>query len=105
MHCIRRNVDLNIIMFNNSIYGLTKRQYSPTSPQGHVTKSTPVGSLDFPLSPLSVALGAEATFVARSIDFNTKHLGATLLRAAQHKGTSFVEVFQNCNVFNDGAWS
>ena len=105
MHCIRRNVDLNIIMFNNSIYGLTKGQYSPTSPQGHVTKSTPVGSLDFPLSPLSVALGAEATFVARSIDFNTKHLGATLLRAAQHKGTSFVEVFQNCNVFNDGAWS
>ena len=105
MHCIRRNVDLNIIMFNNSIYGLTKGQYSPTSPQGHVTKSTPVGSLDYPLSPLSVALGAEATFVARSVDFNTKHLGKILQRAAEHKGTSFVEVYQNCNVFNDGAWS
>ena len=104
MHCIRRNVDLNIVMFNNSIYGLTKGQYSPTSPQGHVTKSTPIGSVDFPLSPLSVALGAEATFVARSIDFNTKHLGETLERAAHHRGTSFVEVYQNCNVFNDGAW-
>ena len=104
MHCIRRNVDLNIVMFNNSIYGLTKGQYSPTSPHGHVTKSTPIGSVDFPLSPLSVALGAEATFVARSIDFNTKHLGETLERAAHHRGTSFVEVYQNCNVFNDGAW-
>ncbi|MCA9105322.1 MAG: 2-oxoacid:ferredoxin oxidoreductase subunit beta [Planctomycetales bacterium] len=104
MHCIRRNVDLNIVMFNNSIYGLTKGQYSPTSPQGHVTKSTPMGSVDYPLSPLSVAIGAEATFVARSIDFNTKHLGETLHRAAMHKGTSFVEVYQNCNVFNDGAW-
>ena len=104
LHCIRRNVDLNIVMFNNSIYGLTKGQYSPTSPQGKVTKSTPMGSLDFPLNPLSVALGAEATFVARSIDFHTKHLGETLHRAAMHRGTSFVEVYQNCNVFNDGAW-
>ena len=104
IHCMRRNLDLNIVMFNNSIYGLTKGQYSPTSPRGHVTKSTPMGSLDNPLSPITVALAAEATFVARSIDFNIKHLGETLARAAEHKGTSFVEVYQNCNVFNDGAW-
>ena len=104
MHCIRRNIDVNIVMFNNSIYGLTKGQYSPTSPQGHVTKSTPTGSIDNPLTPLTVAISAEATFVARSIDFNVKHLGATLKRAAEHKGVSFVEVRQNCNVFNDGAW-
>ncbi len=104
LHCIRRNVDLTIVMFNNSIYGLTKGQYSPTSPQGKVTKSTPLGSLDYPLSPLSVVLGAEGTFVARSIDFNPKHLGETLYRAATHKGSAFVEVYQNCNVFNDGAW-
>ena len=92
IHCIRRNLDLNIVMFNNSIYGLTKGQYSPTSPRGHVTKSTPMGSLDNPLSPITVALAAEATFVARSIDFNIKHLGETLKRAAEHVGTSFVEV-------------
>ncbi|MBL8892668.1 MAG: 2-oxoacid:ferredoxin oxidoreductase subunit beta [Planctomycetaceae bacterium] len=104
LHLIRRNVDLNIILFNNRIYGLTKGQYSPTSLQGHVTKSTPGGSLDYPLNPLSVVLGADATFVARSIDFNTKHLGETLYQATQHRGTSFVEVLQNCNVFNDGAW-
>ena len=104
MHAIRRNIDVNIILFNNSIYGLTKGQYSPTSPVGSVTKSTPRGSIDFPLSPLSVAISAEATFVARSVDFNIKHLAATLTRAAKHKGTSFVEVYQNCNVFNDGAW-
>jgi 2-oxoglutarate/2-oxoacid ferredoxin oxidoreductase subunit beta len=104
LHLIRRNVDLNIILFNNRIYGLTKGQYSPTSLQGHITKSTPVGSLDYPLNPLSVVLGADATFVARSIDFNTKHLGETLYQATQHRGTSFVEVLQNCNVFNDGAW-
>ncbi len=105
MHCIRRNLDVNIVMFNNSIYGLTKGQYSPTSPLGHVTKSTPRGSIDNPLSPCTVAISSEATFVARSIDFNTKHLGETLKRAAEHRGVSFVEVNQNCNVFNDGAWS
>ncbi|MBX3418779.1 MAG: 2-oxoacid:ferredoxin oxidoreductase subunit beta [Pirellulaceae bacterium] len=104
IHLMRRNVDLNIVLFNNSIYGLTKGQYSPTSPQGKVTKSTPMGSLDFPLNPISMALAAEATFVARSVDTNIKHLGEILIRAAQHRGTSFVEVYQNCNVFNDGAW-
>ncbi|MEO0531709.1 MAG: thiamine pyrophosphate-dependent enzyme, partial [Planctomycetota bacterium] len=104
MHCIRRSVDLNIVLFNNRIYGLTKGQYSPTSPLGKRTKSTPMGALDNPLHPLSIAIGAEATFVARSIDTNIKHLGATLERAAAHKGTSFIEVYQNCNVFNDGAW-
>ncbi len=104
MHTIRRNVDINIILFNNRIYGLTKGQYSPTSKVGSVTKSTPAGSIDYPLNPISVALAAEATFVARSIDVNAKHLIPTLMRAAQHRGTSFVEVYQNCNVFNDGAW-
>ena len=104
IHAIRRNVDLNIILFNNSIYGLTKGQYSPTSKQGAVTKSTPKGSIDYPLSPLSVAIAAEATFIARSVDVHIKHLGATLKRAAEHKGTSFVEVYQDCNVFNHGAW-
>ena len=104
MHAIRRNVDVNIILFNNRIYGLTKGQYSPTSETGKITKSSPVGSLDNPLSPLSLAMGCGASFVARSIDVNIKHLGQTLLRAAAHKGTSFVEVYQNCNIFNDGAW-
>jgi 2-oxoglutarate ferredoxin oxidoreductase subunit beta len=104
MHAIRRNIDINIILFNNSIYGLTKGQYSPTSPVGKITKSTPRGSIDHPLNPLSVAIASEATFVARSIDTDIKHLGETLNRAARHKGTSFVEVYQNCNVFNDGAW-
>jgi len=104
LHCVRRNVDLKLILFNNRIYGLTKGQYSPTSPLGKVTKSTPYGAIDNPLNPLSVAIGCEATFVARSIDVNVKHLGETLKRAAQHKGTAFVEVYQNCNVFNDGAW-
>jgi 2-oxoglutarate ferredoxin oxidoreductase subunit beta len=104
IHCIRRNVDLRIIMFNHRIYGLTKGQYSPTSPLGKVTKSTPYGAIDNPLNPLSVAIGCEASFVARSIDVNVKHLGETLRRAALHKGTAFVEVYQNCNVFNDGAW-
>jgi 2-oxoglutarate ferredoxin oxidoreductase subunit beta len=104
MHAIRRNLDLNIIMFNNRIYGLTKGQYSPTSPLGKVTKSTPLGSIDNPLSALSLAIGCEATFVARSIDMNIKHLAMTLKRAAEHRGTSFVEVYQNCNVFNDGAY-
>jgi 2-oxoglutarate ferredoxin oxidoreductase subunit beta len=105
MHVIRRNVDLNIVLFNNRIYGLTKGQYSPTSLPGHVTKSTPVGSVDFPIHPLSVAIGCEASFVARSIDVHVKHLGATLERAARHRGTSLVEVYQNCNVFNDEAFA
>jgi 2-oxoglutarate/2-oxoacid ferredoxin oxidoreductase subunit beta len=104
MHAIRRNLDVNIVLFNNQIYGLTKGQYSPTSPLGKVSKSTQVGSVDNPMLPLSVALGCEATFVARSIDVNIKHLGMVLKRAAEHKGTSFVEVYQNCNVFNDGAF-
>ena len=104
MHAIRRNLDLNIVLFNNRIYGLTKGQYSPTSPLGQVTKSTPMGAIDNPLHPLSVAIGCEATFVARSIDVNIKHLAMVLKRAAEHKGTSFVEVYQNCNVFNDGAF-
>jgi 2-oxoglutarate ferredoxin oxidoreductase subunit beta len=104
MHAIRRNLDINIILFNNRIYGLTKGQYSPTSPLGQKTKSTPMGAIDNPLHPLSIAIGCEATFVARSIDTNINHLGETLKRAAQHPGASFVEVYQNCNVFNDGAW-
>lgn len=104
MHCIRRNLDVNIVLFNNRIYGLTKGQYSPTSPQGKVTKSTPMGAIDNPIHPLSVAIGCEGSFVARSIDVNIKHLSATLKRAAKHRGTSFIEVYQNCNVFNDGAW-
>ena len=104
MHAIRRNLDINIVLFNNRIYGLTKGQYSPTSPIGKKTKSTPYGSIDNPLNPLSIAIGCEASFVARSIDTNIKHLGETLKRAAEHRGTAFVEVYQNCNVFNDGAW-
>jgi 2-oxoglutarate ferredoxin oxidoreductase subunit beta len=103
IHVLRRNLDINIVLFNNRIYGLTKGQYSPTSVEGQVTKSTPMGSIDHPLQPLSVALAAEATFVARSIDAHVKHLGETLKRAAEHQGTSLVEVYQNCNVFNDGA--
>ena len=105
MHCIRRNLDINIVLFNNQIYGLTKGQYSPTSPLGKVTKSTPMGAIDNPLHPLSIAIGCEATFVARTIDVNIKHLGMVLKRAAEHRGASFVEVYQNCNIFNDGAFS
>jgi 2-oxoglutarate ferredoxin oxidoreductase subunit beta len=104
MHAIRRNLDINIVLFNNRIYGLTKGQYSPTSPLGKKTKSTPMGAVDNPLHPLSLAIGCEATFVARSIDTNIKHLGEVLKRAAEHPGTAFVEVYQNCNIFNDGAW-
>ncbi|MDA8743485.1 2-oxoacid:ferredoxin oxidoreductase subunit beta [Rubripirellula amarantea] len=103
IHVLRRNLDVNIVLFNNRIYGLTKGQYSPTSTEGQITKSTPMGSIDHPLSPLSVALAAEATFVARSVDAHVKHLGEMLTRAAAHKGTSLLEVYQNCNVFNDGA--
>jgi 2-oxoglutarate ferredoxin oxidoreductase subunit beta len=105
IHCMRRNVDLNVVLFNNRIYGLTKGQYSPTSVEGQITKSTPMGVIDHPLNPLSVALAAEATFVARSVDSHVQHLAMVLKRAAEHKGTSFVEVYQNCNVFNDGAFS
>jgi len=104
IHCMRRNIDLKIILFNNRIYGLTKGQYSPTSELGKKTKSTPMGSIDYPINPLHIALAAEATFVARSLDVDTKHLVETIHRAAKHKGTAFVEVFQNCNIFNDGAF-
>ncbi|MHC4695971.1 MAG: 2-oxoacid:ferredoxin oxidoreductase subunit beta, partial [Planctomycetota bacterium] len=97
LHAIRRNLDINILLFNNRIYGLTKGQYSPTSEFGKKTRSTPMGVIDSPLYPLSVAIGAEATFVARSIDVNVKHLAEVLERAATHKGTSFVEIYQNCN--------
>lgn len=104
IHCMRRNIDLKIILFNNRIYGLTKGQYSPTSEFGKKTKSTPMGSIDYPINPMHIALAAEATFVARSLDIDTKHLVETMNRAAHHKGTAFVEVFQNCNIFNDGAF-
>ncbi|RMF04087.1 MAG: CBS domain-containing protein [Chloroflexi bacterium] len=105
VHVLRRNVDLNIILFNNRIYGLTKGQYSPTSEQGKITKSSPMGSLEQPLNPISVAIGAEATFVARTVDTNVKHMAEMLRRAAAHKGTSIVEVYQNCVIFNNGAYS
>ena len=104
IHALRRNVDLKILMFNNRIYGLTKGQVSPTSEIGKRTKSTPYGSVDRPFNPVSLALGANATFVARSVDVNAPHLKATLKHAADHKGAAFVEILQNCNIFNDGAW-
>jgi 2-oxoglutarate ferredoxin oxidoreductase subunit beta len=104
MHAIRRNLDVNYILFNNRIYGLTKGQYSPTSEFGKKTKSTPMGTIDYPVNPLSLAIASEATFVARSIDIDVKHLGAVVEAAAKHKGISFVEVYQNCNIFNDGAF-
>ena len=104
MHAVRRNLDVNIILFNNRIYGLTKGQYSPTSEFGKKTKSTPLGSIDYPINPLCIAISNEATFVARSIDVDVKHLSSVLTQAAHHKGVSFVEVFQNCNIFNDGAF-
>ncbi|HBF12488.1 MAG TPA: 2-oxoacid:ferredoxin oxidoreductase subunit beta [Deltaproteobacteria bacterium] len=104
IHALRRNVDLKILLFNNRIYGLTKGQYSPTSEQGKKTKSTPHGSVDYPLNPLSIALASEATFVARSVDSNAKHLTEVLTRMAHHKGSAFVEILQNCIVFNDGAF-
>ena len=104
IHAIRRNIDLKIILFNNEIYGLTKGQYSPTSRVGTRTKSSPLGSIDAPLRPLSLALGADATFVARTIDVDINHLTETLKRAAAHKGTAFVEVYQNCKIFNDGVF-
>ena len=104
IHALRRNVNLKIIMFNNQIYGLTKGQYSPTSEVGKITKSSPFGSLDTPFNPISVALGAEATFVARTHDMDRKHMIETFRRAHEHQGASFVEIYQNCNVFNDGAF-
>lgn len=104
IHLMRRNLDINLILFNNRIYGLTKGQYSPTSEFGKVTKSSPFGSVDHPFNPASVAIGAGASFVARTMDRDPAHLQATLKAAVKHKGTSFVEVFQNCNIFNDGVW-
>jgi 2-oxoglutarate ferredoxin oxidoreductase subunit beta len=104
IHALRRNVNLKILLFNNRIYGLTKGQYSPTSELGKITKSTPVGSADSPFNPLSLALGAEATFVARTIDSDRKHLQSVLRAAAEHQGSAFVEIYQNCNIFNDGAF-
>ena len=104
IHALRRNVNLKILLFNNRIYGLTKGQYSPTSEQGTITKSTPQGSVDYSFNPVSLALGAEATFVARSIDSDRKHLIEVLGAAAAHEGTALIEIYQNCNIFNDGAW-
>src|SRR3954471_13829560 len=105
MHIIRRNIDVKILLFNNRIYGLTKGQYSPTSEQGKKTKSTPMGSPDAPVRPISVAIAAEASFAARAIDVDVKHLEYVLERAAKHVGTAFVEIYQNCNIFNDGAFT
>ncbi|MGH3384057.1 MAG: thiamine pyrophosphate-dependent enzyme, partial [Nocardioidaceae bacterium] len=104
IHALRRNMNMTILLFNNRIYGLTKGQYSPTSETGKVTKSTPVGSVDTPFNPISLALGAEATFVARTIDSDRKHLTGVLRAAAAHRGTSLVEIYQNCPIFNDGAF-
>src|SRR5437879_518779 len=104
IHSLRRNVSIKIVMFNNQIYGLTKGQYSPTSEVGKITKSSPFGSLDSPFNPISVALGAEASFVARTHDMDRKHMMETFRRAHAHAGAAFVEVYQNCNVFNDGAF-
>ena len=104
IHALRRNVNLKILLFNNQIYGLTKGQYSPTSEEGKVTKSTPFGSVDHPFNPISLALGAEATFVARTLDVDRKHLTNVVRQAAAHRGSSFIEIYQNCNIFNDGAF-
>ena len=104
IHVLRRNLDINYILFNNRIYGLTKGQYSPTSVFGQRTKSTPMGVIDYPVNPLSLAIASDATFVARAIDSDVKHLGSMVEAAAKHKGVSFLEVYQNCNIFNDGAF-
>ena len=104
IHALRRNVNMTILLFNNQIYGLTKGQYSPTSEVGKVTKSSPFGSLDYPFNPISVALGAEASFVARTHDLDRKHMQKVFRRAHEHRGAAFVEIYQNCNVFNDGAF-
>lgn len=104
IHALRRNVELKILLFNNRIYGLTKGQYSPTSEQGKITKSTPLGSLDTPFNPISLAIGAEASFVARTVDTDRKHLTETLRAASAHKGSALIEIYQNCPIFNDGAF-
>lgn len=104
IHLLRRNFDVNILLFNNQIYGLTKGQYSPTSEEHKITKSTPMGSIDHPFNPSALALGADASFVARSMDRDVKHLQEVLKRSAAHKGSSFLEIYQNCNIFNDGAF-
>ena len=104
IHLLRRNLDVNILLFNNQIYGLTKGQYSPTSEEKKITKSTPYGSIDHPFNPLALALGADATFIGRSMDRDPKHLQALLTRSHQHKGASLLEIYQNCNIFNDGAF-
>lgn len=104
IHMIRRNFDLNVLLFNNEIYGLTKGQYSPTSPEGKITKSTPVGSIDHPFNPLKLCLGADSTFIARTMDRDPKHQRDILLKGSKHVGTSIIEIYQNCNVFNDGAF-
>ena len=104
IHALRRNMDINILLFNNRIYGLTKGQYSPTSEVGKVTKASPFGSIDNPLNPPSLALGAQATFVARTIDRWQKHMAEMLARSYEHDGGSFIEIYQNCNIFNDGAY-
>ena len=104
IHLLRRNFDVNIMLFNNQIYGLTKGQYSPTSEVKKITKSTPVGSIDHPFNPLALAMGADATFIARTMDRDPKHLQEMLKRAHAHKGASFLEIYQNCNIFNDGAF-
>jgi 2-oxoglutarate ferredoxin oxidoreductase subunit beta len=104
IHLLRRNFDVNVLLFNNEIYGLTKGQYSPTSPEHKVTKSTPYGSVDHPFNPIALALGADATFVARSMDRDPAHLQQMLLRSYKHKGSSFLEIYQNCNIYNDGAF-
>ena len=104
IHLLRRNFDVNILLFNNQIYGLTKGQYSPTSEEHKITKSTPFGSIDHPFNPLALAMGADATFVARTMDRDPKHLQQLLIRSNAHKGSSFLEIYQNCNIFNDGAF-
>ena len=105
IHLLRRNFDVNLLVFNNQIYGLTKGQYSPTSEENKITKSTPFGSIDHPFNPLALAMGADATFIARSMDRDPKHLQQILIRSNQHKGSSFVEIYQNCNIFNDDAFA
>ena len=104
IHMLRRNFDVNILLFNNQIYGLTKGQYSPTSELGKKTKSTPLGSIDHPFNPLSLCMGADATFIARAMDREPKHMREILMHANNHKGTSLIEIYQNCNIFNDGAF-
>ncbi len=104
IHLLRRNFDVNVLLFNNQIYGLTKGQYSPTSEENKVTKSTPLGSIDHPFNPLALAMGADASFIARSMDRDPKHLQSMLLRSYAHHGASFLEIYQNCNIFNDGAF-